>query len=437
MNGRIPGMFVVMASLLGSIVSAHSAVVLEPTGDKYMYPFIPDTAPPSDYASTFGAYGAIDDPAYDFDDRDAQFFLDFDTSSLVQPGQGPANYQVQDLVVTIVVANNNAFFYDPSPDALSTYVDPQSDDDPGRPLEIYGVGYRSGWTADTFVETSPFQSQPSSPGNYNRKRNAYAMQFDSSGLPRDVSNNVEEGFEVTPWAVADTSGYIDYDGAFVARSISAGAMVPEGQVMEFRIDLSKVGVLSYVRDGLHRGRLRFMVSSLYGTVQSSEDVPKFYTKESFFHDPASGSYLAPQLEGNVTVQAPGPDSDGDGMADAWELEYFGHLDMDGTGDANANEVSDLDEYIFGNDPRDPIARRPEAMPQRLSGDTIRISFPTVAGRSYQVKYRRLLTGAGDTWMNLAGPITGDGQIKSVDDTGALGSAQRFYRVEVTPLPASD
>jgi hypothetical protein len=48
-----------------------------------------------------------------------------------------------------------------------------------------------------------------------------------------------------------------------------------------------------------------------------------------------------------------------------------------------------------------------------------------------------LTGAVDTWMNLAGPITGDGQIKSVDDTGALGSAQRFYRVEVTPLPASD
>lgn len=437
MSFRLPLLSIFFVSLLGPVVDASSGLVLEPAGDKYMYPFIPDTSPPSDYASTFGAYGDIDDPAYDFDDRDAQFFLDFDTSSLAQPGQGAANYQVQRLVVTIVVANNYAFRYDPIFDPLSTYTGLQVDSDSGRPLEIYGVGYRSGWTADSFSESSPFQTDPSEPGDYNRKRNAYATDFDESGLPRDVSNNVEEGFEVAPWAVADTSGYIDYDGTFHPRTVNPGDLVPEGQVMEFRIDLSKPGVLSYVREGLDRGRLRFMVSSLYGTVQSSEDVPKFYTKESVFHDPGTGSYLAPQLEASVTIQLPNPDTDSDGLPDAWEEEHFGSLEEDGAGDANANGITDREEYIFGNDPRDPSGRRPEVHSQRLAGDALRISFPTVAGRAYQVEYRGSLTSSTGAWTNLSDPVLGDGQTKSADDPAALVSEQRFYRIKVTPLPLSD
>ena len=44
------------------------------------------------------------------------------------------------------------------------------------------------------------------------------------------------------------------------------------------------------------------------------------------------------------------DTDGDGMADAWEMEHFGTLDRDGTGDFDRDGISDLDEFLNSTDP---------------------------------------------------------------------------------------
>lgn len=44
------------------------------------------------------------------------------------------------------------------------------------------------------------------------------------------------------------------------------------------------------------------------------------------------------------------DTDGDGMDDAWELEHFGNLDRDGSGDFDGDGISDLDEFLNGTDP---------------------------------------------------------------------------------------
>jgi hypothetical protein len=44
------------------------------------------------------------------------------------------------------------------------------------------------------------------------------------------------------------------------------------------------------------------------------------------------------------------DTDGDGMDDAWELEHFGTLDRDGSGDFDGDGVSDLEEFLNGTDP---------------------------------------------------------------------------------------
>lgn len=44
------------------------------------------------------------------------------------------------------------------------------------------------------------------------------------------------------------------------------------------------------------------------------------------------------------------DSDGDWLPDAWEMEYFGTLDRDGTGDFDGDRVSDFLEYYFGMRP---------------------------------------------------------------------------------------
>jgi parallel beta-helix repeat protein len=47
------------------------------------------------------------------------------------------------------------------------------------------------------------------------------------------------------------------------------------------------------------------------------------------------------------------DSDNDGMADWWEMDYFGNLDRDGSEDFDGDELADLEEYLNSTDPTDP------------------------------------------------------------------------------------
>jgi hypothetical protein len=48
------------------------------------------------------------------------------------------------------------------------------------------------------------------------------------------------------------------------------------------------------------------------------------------------------------------DSDDDELPDDWEREKFGNLDRDGSGDYDGDGISDLDEYLNGTDPADPV-----------------------------------------------------------------------------------
>jgi hypothetical protein len=70
---------------------------------------------------------------------------------------------------------------------------------------------------------------------------------------------------------------------------------------------------------------------------------------------ATDGALAASRSATIKVN-PEWDTDGDGIADAWELEHFGNLDRDGSGDFDGDGVSDLDEYLQGTDPSNgPLA----------------------------------------------------------------------------------
>jgi hypothetical protein len=281
------------------------------------------------------------------------------------------------------VQNNNAFYYDPTPDALSTFTGGSSDADPGRPVELYGVGYRFGWSLLSFNEDSLFQTESSSVGqaNWNRKRNAFAIDFDSNGQPRDVSNNVEENFEPQPWAVADSPGYMALSGAYMEESLAPGSLVAEGRVLRFTLNVSNPRIRQYLQEGLNAGRLHLMISSLMGTFRGSTDVPKFYTKESTLHDPDAGSYLAAQLYGEVILSSVGAP---------------------------------------------PV---PKVSVSRPNSSTFRVSFETQTGYRYVVESRDSL--ASGNWIAKSTTFTGSGGTQNFDDTEANPPARRFYRVDVT------
>lgn len=65
---------------------------------------------------------------------------------------------------------------------------------------------------------------------------------------------------------------------------------------------------------------------------------------------ATDGELDSRLPVNIRVFSQN-DGDGDGMDDDWELEQFGNLDRDGTGDYDGDGISDLDEFENGSDPK--------------------------------------------------------------------------------------
>jgi hypothetical protein len=137
-----------------------------------------------------------------------------------------------------------------------------------------------------------------------------------------------------------------------------------------------------------------------------------------------------------------PDSDADGLPDAWELENFGNLDRDGTGDFDNDGLSDREEYVVGSNPKDASSGFP-ALGIESTGETFRVSFPTVAGRVYTVMARTNLT-SGDDWTPVtsiqdgqANPVTGDGTTKTVTETGLDNTPGRFYRLKVELGGSSD
>lgn len=365
---------------------AASVLVAQPSGDRWMY-WMGDHDGKRESASVYGAYGSFDYTAYgyDFDDRHAQMLLEFDTSLLAPPGQGVGNYTVSALTVSVVVNLADSFVYDPTHDPLGSYTGLVQDSDLGRPLELFGVGYRNGWTLQTFRENSPYQSVNAT--GYKNIRNAFAMDFEN-GAARDVSNNVEQNFEVFPWAIGQINGQLDESTNFLPNPLSAGALVPFESVVEFALDLSSPAVQNYLQEALNAGRLQFMVTSLLGYSYGDDEgaaggFPSFYTKENIFHDPANGFFLAAQLEGDVSVSA-------------------------------------------------PSAHRPIVTISQSASSGIRVTFTSEVGFSYLVQSRDSL--AEGAWSNTSASLNGTGSTLEYMDAPAAGTRQRFYRVVSTRLP---
>ena len=141
------------------------------------------------------------------------------------------------------------------------------------------------------------------------------------------------------------------------------------------------------------------------------------------NDPASLSNSVPV---SMVVVSGSLDADEDGMADAWEIRYFGDTETsNGWTDSDGDGQSDYDEYVAGMDPTDAaccFAIYDASIP--TNGQFV-VYWDSVSGRVYSVQWSAALTNDFTSMAtNLVYPQG------SYTDTVHHAEESGFYKVEV-------
>jgi hypothetical protein len=122
---------------------------------------------------------------------------------------------------------------------------------------------------------------------------------------------------------------------------------------------------------------------------------------------------------------------GDGIADPWQVQFFGENNPDGRGDGDPDGDGQDNRFEFdaGLIPTDPGSRF-RLLLTRPPGGAASLSFhPRFTDRTYTVSWSSSLTRAA--WNPLAnGVVTDNGSQRTVTDPD-LQSARKFFRVDIT------
>jgi hypothetical protein len=129
-----------------------------------------------------------------------------------------------------------------------------------------------------------------------------------------------------------------------------------------------------------------------------------------------------------TVQAASPDTDGDGLPDAWESAngLNPNDDTDAAKDSDGDAATSREEFIAGTDPQN-VASVLRAVQTFLPNGSADITFDAVAGKSYRIEATSELNG--ESWTVIATlPVQGASSPVTVHDPDAVSAKRRFYRV---------
>jgi len=123
------------------------------------------------------------------------------------------------------------------------------------------------------------------------------------------------------------------------------------------------------------------------------------------------------------------DSDGDGLADAWELQHFGNLNSNAAGDPDGDGVNNLHEFRAGTNPTDPSSRF-EVMEISKVPNGISIQWTSQANRRYRVKRSSNLLTPPAQYSEVRSGLTATPPMNQFIDTTTGTNAQCFYLIEI-------
>jgi len=149
---------------------------------------------------------------------------------------------------------------------------------------------------------------------------------------------------------------------------------------------------------------------------------------SFAGDLAPGDYN--DRRDVFVLRLGGPDTDGDGMADDWEMAYFNTLSRDGSGDFDGDGATDLQEFLADTDPTNRGSVLHVLTLTSMGGAGTTVLWAAAPGKNYKVQFKNDLTDT--VWTDLSGDIVLNGSTASLLDPAAGGQSRRFYRVVLLP-----
>ncbi len=348
-----------------------------------------------DRGSSFATYSYLDDnnevQFYGGDGFDSSrrgsVLLASDTSATIPAALAPNRYQIDSLRVTVTLMGSVGDIpYDNTADD-SLQLTTAGGDDPGNPIELWGVGFDGdyttfGFNGETGAEyfNSGDRRWPIAAGSFTGPYQVFAIDPEGNDVENSVfggysatsEGNVTEQFTPTPFAVGKA-----YDSAGV--ELAPGTMLGAGTELAFDFDLTNAGVISYLQNSLAAGQLGLFVSSLHQPLAHTGEIayPDYFLDNNPGGPNPNGN--APKIELNVTILDDGlaGDFSGDGVVDGadlllWQREagQSGALASDGNDD-DVVDQADLtlwrDHFGAGGDSLPEIAAVPEPASLALVG----------------------------------------------------------------------
>ena len=233
------------------------------------------------------------------------------------------------------------------------------------------------------------------------------------------------GLEWQLWGARPISSppVISGDGRFIAFESAEGSLVSgddNGTTDVFVRDVvAGVTILASInRQGTHSGNGPSSTPTLGGDGQT-------LMFRSWASDLAEGDFN--NTRDFFVLKLSSGDTDHDGLADDWEIAYFGSLDRDGTGDFDGDGVSDAAEYVAGTSPTNGESiLRVMILQAGQGGGQKTLLWSAVPGKRYHVQARnRVGEGNWETVSEVVQPLTSTG--KWIDSVPVVGT-ETYYRV---------